>query len=175
MAALPQTRKKRITLATVEHIRALSPKRRRLSEHPLIPTNQSDVCTFGTKFASLDRIFRAETGIATQSGPHGPYVQITTPDHIQLVLKWQQERGSLVFLRDGLDCSVALDINILDGGVYTSIGLAEHHAKSSSDPRAIETLADALAEQVMSLALYKECDFLCAVPREKSRASPIAQ
>jgi hypothetical protein len=63
----------------------------------------------GTKFDSPDRLFQAETGIATKSGPYGPYVYLSDKDVIEIALRWQEVRKSLIFLRDLLDFSLALD------------------------------------------------------------------
>jgi predicted amidophosphoribosyltransferase len=63
-----------------------------------------------------------------------------------------------------LDCSVALDYNLKEAGVYTTLGLAEHNAKATRDKAAIKQLVDACRSVVGDLSFYKSCDLLCAVP-----------
>jgi predicted amidophosphoribosyltransferase len=70
----------------------------------------------------------------------------------------------LIFLRDALDCSLALDLNLREPGVYTEIGRAEHDAKVSADRQAINYLSERCLSVVTKLGLYKECTAVCAVP-----------
>jgi hypothetical protein len=153
-----------ITLQDVENLRLLRPKRRRLSDHPIVKEKPDGTYVVGTKFRSLDRMFEAETGIATKSGPYGPYVFLSEKAEIEKALKWQEVRRSLIFLRDSLDCSLALDFNFVEAATYTNMGTAERQAKANADARAIKYLASCCHSAATNLALYKECDSVCAVP-----------
>jgi hypothetical protein len=155
---------KLINLQGVERLRLLRPKRCRLSDHPIVKEKPNGTWVVGTKFCSLDRMFATETGIATISGPYGPYVYLSDKRQIVKALKWQEDRQSLIFLRDLLDCSLALDFNLAEAAAYTDMGLAEHQAKSTGDAMAIKYLTDRCLSAVMNLALYKECDSVCVVP-----------
>jgi predicted amidophosphoribosyltransferase len=63
-----------------------------------------------------------------------------------------------------LDCSVALDFNLKEAGIYTALGLSEHNAKTNRDSSAIETLVHACNGVIGSISFYKDSDTLCAVP-----------
>jgi phosphoribosylpyrophosphate synthetase len=117
-----------------------------------------------TKFHSLDRMFETETGILTRGGRYGPYVYLSDQAAIDKALKWQKARRRVIFLRDALDCSVALDFNLAEAAVYTEMGKAEHKAKANRDHEAVRYLIKKCLSAVIKLGLYKECDSICAVP-----------
>lgn len=159
-----------ITLKDVEALRHLTPKRCRLSDHPVVKEKPDGTYVVGTKFHSLDRLFEAETGIATKSGPYGQYVFLSDKGQIEKALKWQETRKSLIFLRDLLDCSLALDFNFAEAGTYTKMGSAEHQAKANGDATAVSYLTHRCLSAVTKLCLYKECDSVCAVPPSPGKA-----
>jgi hypothetical protein len=160
---------KTITLQHVEELRLLRPKRRRLSDDPCVyPKDETldETYVVSTKFASLDRLFQAETGIATQNGRFGPYVFLSDETQIEKALRWQEARKSLIFLRDALGRSLALDFNFEDAATYTltDMGKAERQAKANADAQAVQYLAGRCYAAATKLGLYKECDAVCAVP-----------
>jgi hypothetical protein len=108
-------------------------------------------------------MFEAETGITTREGPYGPYAYLSDKDQIEAALTWQESRCALIFLRDALDCSLALDLNLREPGVYTDIGLAEHNAKVNGNQEAITYLAGKCFSIISALGLYKDCTAVCAV------------
>lgn len=153
-----------ITLQDVEELRHLTPKRCRFLDHAIINPKPDGTYVVSTKFHSLDRMFEAETGIATKSGPHGPYVFLSDQGQIDKALKWQEARKSLIFLRDLLDCSLALDFNFSEAATYTEMGAAEREAKANADAQAVQYLVSRCLSAATKLGLYKECDSVCAVP-----------
>jgi predicted amidophosphoribosyltransferase len=149
----------------VEEKRALSPKRFRFCEVACVREHKNrEQHIVGLKFPSLKRLFLAETGITTYDGPYGPYRFLTDPKQIEAALEWQERYSSLIFLRDNLDCSVAVDFNLASPGVYTKLGQAEHDAKASRKFSAIKELTSASADTIQRVLFYRECDAICAVP-----------
>jgi len=153
-----------ITLQDVEELRHLTPKRCRLLDHAIVKEKPDGTYVVGTKFASLDRLFQAETGIVTKSGPYGPYLYLSDKPQIEIALSWQEARKFLIFLRDLLDCSLALDFNFAEAGTYTDLGKAEHQAKANADAQAVQYLVGRCHVAATKFGLYKECDSVCAVP-----------
>lgn len=154
-----------ITLKDVEAARALSPKRFRFLDVPCVREHKDrQEHIVGLKFPSLKKLFLAETGIRIYDGPYGPFRFLTDPKQIEAALKWQERYASLIFLRDNLDCSVAVDFNLASAGIYTELGQAEHDAKASREAEAIKKLAGACVETIEKVLFYRECDAICAVP-----------
>ena len=162
--------KKSITLEDVERHRRESPKRCRFLDYNVIRERPDGTYIVGTKFHSVTRMFEAETGITTREGQYGPYLYLSDMEQIEAALKWQEERCALVFLRDALDCSLALDLNLRQPGVYTDVGWAEHNAKINADQQAIKYLSEQCLSVVRTLGLYKDCTALCAVPPSPDKA-----
>ncbi len=159
------------TLKDVEEKRALSPKRFRFADHPAVREHKArGHHTVGLKFPSLKRLFLEETGISTLDGPYGPYRFLTDEKQIAKALAWQDRYWSLIFLRDNLDCSIALDFNLAEAGVYTRLGQAEHDAKSSRKFAAIRELAAGCVAVINTVSFYKNCDAICAVPPSPDKA-----
>src|SRR5208283_5906720 len=163
-----------ITLQDVEELRHLTPKRCRLLDHAIVKEKPDGTYVVGTKFASLDRLFQAETGIVTKSGPYGPYLYLSDKPQIEIALSWQEARKFLIFLRDLLDCSLALDFNFAEAGTYTDLGKAEHQAKANADAQAVQYLVGRCHVAATKFGLYKECDSVCAVPPSAGKVWVIA-
>jgi hypothetical protein len=154
-----------ITLQNVEAIRALKPKRFRFSETPCVRERKEEQRhVVGLKFPSLKRLFQKDTGIETYDGPYGPFRFLTDEEKIATALRWQEQHKSLIFLRDNLDFSVAIDLNLAAPGIYTALGQAEHDAKVARKFNAIRQLVAACAGTIGIISLYGEADAICAVP-----------
>jgi len=154
-----------ITLKSVEEVRAMSPKRFRFSEVACIREHKArEHHVVGLKFPSLKKLFLKETGIQTLDGPYGPYRFLTDPEQIAAALEWQERYKHLIFLRDNLDCSVAVDFNLASAGDYTKLGQAEHDAKATRKYTAIKELTDACVDTINRISTYREADAVCAVP-----------
>lgn len=152
-----------VTLQDVEAMRDVSPKRRRFSDHPVVYERTDGRFIVSTHFSSIDRLFEEETSIETIGGPYGPYRYLDDDQFLE-ALDWQSRRENLIFLRDMLDCSVALDFNLAEAGRYTELGLAEHNAKETRDAAALKLLSDRCSKVAMDLSLYKNSEVICAVP-----------
>lgn len=75
---------KTIALQDIEELRLSTPKRCRILDHTIVKEKPEGNYVVGTKFDSLDRLFQAETGIATKSGPYGPYVYLSDKEQIEI-------------------------------------------------------------------------------------------
>lgn len=153
-----------ITLKDVELHRGAQPRRCRFADHPVVKKKPDGTYVVSTKFASVDRMFEAETGIETIGGQWGPYKFLSDDAEIEQALAWQDSRKSIIFLRDSLYCSIALAFNLADHAVYTEMGQAEHDAKTGTAPKSVSLLANRCRDAIESLEFYKDCDCVCAVP-----------
>jgi predicted amidophosphoribosyltransferase len=154
----------RITKQRVDAARLAAPRRRRFSDHPIVKKSADGQYSVGTLFPCIDRMFEEETHIFTQSGRFGTFAFLNTQANIKAALEWQKERESLIFLRDTLGLSLAIDFNLESLGVYTKLGQAEHDAKTSQSAKAISILVDSAAETIKLLKPYADAPLICAVP-----------
>jgi predicted amidophosphoribosyltransferase len=122
------------------------------------------------KFDAVARLFQEETGLDTRGGRFGPWCSFKDEKQIEIARDWKARRNNLVFLRDNLDLSVALDLNFASDGEYTPLGLAEHRAKQRNDEAAVETLCSALLVQIHDLSPFRAADAICAVPPAPSKS-----
>ena len=159
------------TLKDVENLRSISPKRFRFSDNASVRHHEArGHHVVGLKFPSIKRLFKLETGIDTLDGPYGPYKFLTDQAQIDAALAWQEKHRNYIFLRDNLDCSVALDFNLAGPAVYTSLGQAEHNAKASQQESAIEVLCSGCIKAVADIPFYGACELVCAVPPSPDKA-----
>jgi hypothetical protein len=153
-----------ITLADVERLRGISPRRCHFAKFPVVKKEDDGSYTASFRFVSLARLFELETGIQTRDGQFGPYCYLYDQATIDQALKWQDARKDLVFLRDNMSFSVAAGMNLESAGVYTDLGRAEHDAKVDRDEPSIGLLAAACEAVIKTLQPYKNADAICAVP-----------
>lgn len=126
--------------------------------------------SIGTIFPCIDRMFEEETHIFTRAGQYGPYAYLNDPSEIKRATDWQNERRHLVFLRDTLTFSVAIDFNLESPGVYTPLGQAEHDAKANQDAKSVATIAASVSDTIRLLRPYDRVPLICAVPPCPSKA-----
>lgn len=155
---------KQITFQNIEQVRQRSPKRRQFSDHPAIYKRDDETCVVSLPFRSIDSLFRQDTQIDTRSGGHNYYQYLSDQKEMSAALKWHDRHKRFIFLRDNLDCSVALDYNFAERGVYTDLGLAEYNAKNARHRVSIEILSRACVRAISEISLYRGCDVICAVP-----------
>ncbi len=70
----------------------------------------------------------------------------------------------VVFLRDTLDISLSLSMNIIDDESRTEIGELEYQAKYHKNSDAEKSLVALCADWINKLPYYKDADLICAVP-----------
>lgn len=71
---------------------------------------------------------------------------------------------NIVFLRDCLDISLSLSMNIIENESRTEIGELEYQSKYNSNNDAEEQLVSLCKEWINKLPYYKDADLICAVP-----------
>lgn len=70
----------------------------------------------------------------------------------------------IVFLRDCLDISLSLSMNIIENESRTEIGELEYQSKYNSNDDAEKQLVSLCEEWINKLPYYKDADLICAVP-----------
>jgi len=96
--------------------------------------------TFSVSIKSAKKIFEAQTGKRLRYNPElDKYWKYISEEQIVEIEDWEKAQGSLIYLRDCLSLSVALDSNLTDNtsGQYTQIGLLEHNGKHNRDQNSI--------------------------------------
>lgn len=81
--------------------------------------------------------------------------------------KWHEfitRYKNIVFLRDCLDISLSLSMNIIENESRTEIGELEYQSKYNSNNDAEEQLVSLCEEWINKLPYYKDADLICAVP-----------
>ena len=78
--------------------------------------------------------------------------------------KWEENQGRLIFLRDCLSLSIALDSYAIYGENPTEIGAWVNAAKYKQDEMAMKYLVDKAAQTIRRLPFYRNADVICAVP-----------
>jgi len=97
-----------------------------------------------------------------------PWWRIGTEEEFRTIHAWARAQGTRVFLRDCLDQSVALDVNLLGGehgpDGHTVTGDLERRAKLNGDPDAIAQLVGAMCATVRDLPYFKAARHVAGVP-----------
>ena len=78
----------------------------------------------------------------------------------------------IVFLRDCLDISLSLSMNIIENESRTKIGELEYQSKYNRNNGAEEQLVRLCEEWIKKLPYYKDADLICAVPSKTSDNLP---
>lgn len=123
--------------------------------------------TFSVSIESAKKIFEAQTGQSLSYKPNfDKYWKYVSTEEIEQIEEWERNQGSLIYLRDCLSLSVAIDSNLTDNtsGQYTTIGALEHNGKNNRDQNAINQLADTVSQVIQYLPFYKDADLICSVP-----------
>ena len=82
-----------------------------------------------------------------------------------------KEYNQIVFLRDNLELSLALSMNIVDEE-RTETGELEYLAKFQNDDAAKDDLVKICKEWLKKLPFYQYADYICAVPSSKDDSLP---
>ena len=72
--------------------------------------------------------------------------------------------NNIVFLRDCLDISLSLSMNIIENDSRTEIGELEHQSKYNNNNNAEGQLVSLCEEWINKLPYYKDAELICAVP-----------
>ena len=160
---------KEITRETVLEKHSLKPRRRCFASHSGLQTKKENGSkSFSANFSeSIKPIFEAQTNLELSHNPkyNNYFRMIKSDEELEIISSWQEQCGSLVFLRDCLDTSLALDTNFdNETGQRTEIGDLEYRAKNNQDQQAMNQLADGVKQTISELPFYKDADLICSVP-----------
>ena len=127
---------------------------------------------FWVPFMCQKRIFEKQTGLFLEYEAHEKnYVKSEISEkELSIIERWIQDQGSLIFLRNCLALSIALDFNFVEGKAseYTSIGSLVHRGKNNpNNKNIVEQLSSLATEKINTLPFYKDVDFVCAIPSRK--------
>lgn len=126
-------------------------------------------------YESIGPVYEAMTGNKLQySIPYDNYWHfLRTESEVLAVEKWVRQQGARIYLRDGLTCSIALDVNMKDvtTGERTALGQLEYNAKTNDDEAAIAAIAEQLTETIGSLPFYNSTRLIVAVPARPGKAT----
>lgn len=75
-----------------------------------------------------------------------------------------EEYNHIVFLRDTLDLSLALSMNMLDDDSRTEIGELEYQAKYKNNEASEKEIVDLVKDWLNKLPYYDVADTICAMP-----------
>lgn len=122
--------------------------------------------TFSTHIRSAKEIFEVQTGLKLRYNPkYDNYWQRFDEEETTRIRDWMESQGTLIYLRDCLSLSIALDINYLYiSKKYTPIGCLEDKGKKEEDEKSIHELADKVEQKIRDLPYYKDADLICSVP-----------
>ena len=123
--------------------------------------------TFSVAIESAKKIFEAQTALKLrESQEHKNFWCFVSEEEIEQIEEWERNQGSLIYLRDCLSLSVAVESNFTDNtsGQYTTMGDLEHNGKNNRDKNAINQLADIVSQVIQYLPFYKDADLICSVP-----------
>ena len=157
---------KEITKNTVLSAHNQEPRRKCFADNSGVQ-KRKDRPTFSVAIESAKKVFEAQTGLdLKESVKHNNFWRFVTQEEIKIVEEWEKNQGSLIYLRDCLSLSVAIDSNLTNNisGQYTTIGVLEHNGKNNRDQSSISQLAETVSQVIQYLPYYKDADLICSVP-----------
>jgi hypothetical protein len=152
---------KRIHFAT-SHSRALKPGTGKYHGFLNVPFNHTIGPTLSQKFEGGMSQY-----IFTNNGGHGYYRGFRSNEDYESCKSFVEEYNQIVFLRDTLDLSLALSMNIQDEESRTQIGELEYQAKFKDNEGAENCLVELVQEWLKKLPFYNTADAICAMPCSK--------
>ena len=118
-----------------------------------------------------ETLFKEATGLQLwpdRTYPNERWRSIQSETEFELIAAWVRSQGTRVFLRNCLDLSVALDMNLAreDSGAldHTEIGALEYRAKSAPNNGALDALATHFCITINDLPFYRDVRAIAAVP-----------
>lgn len=157
---------KEITKDTVSAAHNQEPRRKCFADNSGVQKRKARP-TFSVAIESAKKIFEAQTGLELrESQEHKNFWRFVSAEEIEKIEEWERNQGSLIYLRDCMSLSVAIDSNFTDNtsGQYTTIGALENNGKNNRDQNAINQLADTVSQVIQYLPFYKDADLICSVP-----------
>lgn len=127
-------------------------------------------------FETVGRVFKSQLGLdlfENKKIPGGFWRSLRNQDEFDRVSAWVKQQGSRVFIRDCLEMSIALGMNIVQSEVgpegHTHLGTLEARAKAAPDEAALTELATAFADTIQDLPGYRDVRMVAAVPPRRGK------
>lgn len=125
---------------------------------------------------TVGRLLHQDLGIELYPNKNVPgayWCYFREEDEFRKATDWVRRQGGRVFIRDCLNLSLALGLNIVQGenGLegHTHLGSLEARAKVSFDEPAIAELTAAFAATIRVLPGYREAKLIAAVPPRQGK------
>ena len=125
---------------------------------------------------AIGGIFEAECSLKLRDASNGfgdVWTSIKTKGEFERVEAWDKRQGTRLFLRDCLDLSMALDVNIKrsDNGWegYTDLGRLENRTKQTLDEETLGKLVSAFVDAIRELPFYRDARMIAAVPAHPTK------
>lgn len=157
---------KEITKDSVLAAREQSPRRKCFADESGVQKRKTNP-TFSVAIESAKKVFESQTGLELiESQKYKNYWRYLDQKEIEIAEEWEKSQGNLIYLRDCLSLSVAIDKNFTDNtsGQYTTMGSLEHDGKHNKDQNTVNQLADRVSQIAQGLPYYKDADLICSVP-----------
>lgn len=132
-------------------------------------TDSDNVGTLNMPFEeSIAKIFRNQTGINYYQTRYGGFwAPMTSEEEYEKALEFKDKYSGTVFLRDTLDCSIALAVNIDNDDDRTEIGNLEYEAKFNNCKDSTDELISISSKFIQETVLYEKVKYICGIPASK--------
>lgn len=94
---------------------------------------------------------------------------ITEQDEFDFIEEWIANHNDIVFLKDCLHASIAIDLNMSEPGKYTQMGQWEHDAKLNKCDKSLDSLIKHTIETIGKFKIYLDANCVCATPCHESK------
>ena len=128
-----------------------------------------DCPTFYVPIESAKKMFESQTGLNLRRIEGREKYCLLNENEIAIAEEWVKNQGGLIYLRNCLSFSVAIDFNFDHPPQYTVMGDLEHKGKHNKDQNAIEQIANKVSQVIQFLHYYKDADLICSVPSSPSK------
>ena len=112
--------------------------------------------------------------ILNNSNFGGRWRSVKNEEAYELISEFMLRFKNIVFLRDSLALSVAINFSKTEYDRYTRIGELRNKAKYHNDPDARSMLIQGMPKKIEKLPFYKHTDVICAVPSSNNLLIEIA-
>lgn len=114
---------------------------------------------------SIKLFLKAETNLTLRITSKGKFwCPANSEEEYQKLECFYDKYKEIVFIRDTLDCSIALAEHMKDNHERTPMGELEYKAKYNSDKDSLKEIVLRLNEVIESTSVFDEADLICSVP-----------
>jgi predicted amidophosphoribosyltransferase len=132
---------------------------------------------FPFKFAvpfdnGIKQVFDLSTGLnlyRSAGGIAGWWVGLENEIQKEVVRNWILSQGTRVYMRDLLDISVCLSLNMSSDRKHTEIGELENRAKYNKDRVAIDQLANYMSKMICACPVLSRSDAIAPIPPRQNK------